>query len=360
MKPPSDEILLESLLDSIDAPVVAVDNEGVVRRLNDAAEGWLGRSRLRALAHPLSQIEPWGAALAPLARSAIAQGMAMHADLTVEGTTLSIAASPWWSEGSRIGAVLLARSQPAVDTHDQRADVATLAAGLAHEVRNPLAALRGAAELLAGELRSASGAPPSTGVREYLDLILRETARVDSLVSRLLSVAKPMPLSRAPFPAGEMLHDLALRAKALAHARGVVLQLEERYDPALPLLLADREPLFEGLLNLVKNAVEALPTSGGRISLLAGLDPDRRRRVNGRPVNLLRLTIRDSGPGLGTTRDRLFTPFFSTKSSGTGLGLLLARRVIESHGGLLTLRDSPAPDGGAEAVVLLPLEGNHG
>jgi signal transduction histidine kinase len=80
----------------------------------------------------------------------------------------------------------------------------------------------------------------------------------------------------------------------------------------------------------------------------------------GKPVSLLRIVIRDTGPGLGSTRNQLFTPFFSTKSSGTGLGLLMARRVIESHGGLLTLRDCPAPEQGAEAIVLLPLEMPHG
>jgi two-component system nitrogen regulation sensor histidine kinase GlnL len=340
--------------------VVAVDLERRVKRLNDSAEAWLGRSRARAMGQQLAQIEPWGSALAPLAGNTIDQGMAMHADMTVEGTTLNIAASPWWSAGTRIGAVLLARTPSSVEAHDQRADVATLAAGLAHEVRNPLAALRGAAELLAGELRPNGGIKTTTAAGEYLELIVRETARVDSLVSRLLSVAKPMPLSRAPFPAGEMLHDLSLRAKALAHGRGVPVAVEERVDPALPDLLADREPLFEGLLNLVKNAVEALPASGGRVVLQAGLDPDRRRRMAGKPVSLLRIVIRDTGPGLGSTRNQLFTPFFSTKSSGTGLGLLMARRVIESHGGLLTLRDCPAPEQGAEAIVLLPLEMPHG
>ena len=358
--PTPDEIQLETLLDSLDAPVVAIDREGRVRRLNDAAEHWLGRSRSRAAGHLLAQIEPWGAALAPLAASALDQRMTLHADMAIEGTTFAISACPWWSGGNAIGVVLLARTPSSVEGNDQRADIATLAAGLAHEVRNPLAALRGAAELLAGELKTISQGPLGTGVREYLDLILRETARVDSLVGRLLSVAKPMPLSRSPISAGEMLHDLALRAKALAHGRGIPMTLEERYDPALPPLLADREPLFEGLLNLVKNAVEALPATGGRLTLQAGLDPDRRRRVAGKPVSLLRLVIRDTGAGLGPTKDRLFTPFYSTKSTGTGLGLLLSRRVIESHGGLLTLRDAPSPESGAEAIVLLPLETTNG
>lgn len=355
-----DERLLGSLLDSLDGPVVATDRDGRVRRLNDAAEEWLARSRSRAVGHSLAHLEPWGAALAPLVGSAMDRRMAIHVDLTVDGTTLSIAASPWWNADAIVGVVILARPPSTVAANDQRADVATLAAGLAHEVRNPLAALRGAAELLEGELRQIADAPTGVGVREYLQLILRETARVDNLVGRLLSVAKPMALSRSPFPAGDLLHDLSLRARAIAHGRGVPLTMEERYDPALPPLLADREPLFEGLLNLVKNAVEALPLTGGRITLLAGLDPDRRQRVLGKPVSLLRIIIRDSGAGLGTTRDRLFTPFFSTKSSGTGLGLLLARRVIESHGGLLTLRDCIPPESGAEAVVLLPLESTHG
>jgi two-component system nitrogen regulation sensor histidine kinase GlnL len=355
------ESQLESVLDSIDAPVVATDRDGRVRRLNDAAEVWLGRSRTRALGQALAQIEPWGAPLAPVVTRALEQRMTVHADIAVEGhQPLAIAASPWWSADTLTGVVLLARPPLAVEGNDQRADVATLAAGLAHEVRNPLAALRGAAELLKEELRNISREPVGLGVREYLDLILRETARVDSLVGRLLSVATPMPLSRAPVSAGELLHDLALRAKALAHVRGASIALDERYDPALPNLFVDREPLFEGLLNLVKNAVEAVPLAGGKITLQAGLDPDRRRKISGRPVSLVRITIRDNGSGVGTAKDRIFTPFFSTKSTGTGLGLLLARRVVESHGGLLSLKDNPAPEPGAEACILLPLEPGHG
>ncbi len=258
-------------------------------------------------------------------------------------------ASPWWSGGEAAGAVLVAHGPRALDPSRRPTDMATLAAGLAHEVRNPLAALRGAAELLASDLKQHLAPEP-----EYVALILRETKRVDALVGKMLDLARPPKLVRARVSPAELLHDLALQAKALAGARGGVVEVAEQYDPAVPPIAVDRAQLFGALVNLVKNAVEAVGPAGGRIELLAFVEGElRRREADGRARPLVRLAIRDNGPGIGASREQLFTPFFTTKVSGTGLGLLLARQAVEAHGGMLALKDLGH---GTEAQVLLPLE----
>lgn len=338
---------LAGLLDSLGLPIVAIDRAGVVVRVNDAAEAWLGRSRARLEGRPLAAVEPVGPALAEQARITLDQAIGKRVSVGFPGGRVDVSLEPWWVGAQLEGALVTVHRVAAEAAPVAGGDVAALAAGLAHEIRNPLAAMRGAAELLRGVV---AGEEP----REYVELVLRETARVDGLVARMMDLARPPSLLRAPVRVGELLHELALEARALARARDVPCRVDEEYDPALPPLPVDRARLFEALVNLVKNAVEALPAQGGRVRLGARLDPSRHRRgPDGRPVALVQLLVRDDGAGLGAARERLFTPFFTTKPAGTGLGLVLVRKTVEAHGGRLTLRDA---EPGTEVEVLLPLE----
>lgn len=342
---------LQEVFDSLDSALIAVDEEGCVRLANDAAEMLLGRSRSRLTGAPLSQSGEEGSLLATTTQRVLSSGRSLRDTLLHKGNALPLRATPWWTDDRITGVVLLIDARSTLAPREEP-DVAALAAGLAHEVRNPLAAMRGAAELLAAE----------SGGNEFLDLIVREAVRVDALVERMLSLSRPLDLEWSPVEVSELLHELALQARALARARGIDPTVEECYDPALPPLIADRQRLFEALGNLVKNAVEALPGEGGEVVLEAAMVADLRRRdTTGRAVPLVRFSVRDNGPGLRTARDRLFTPFFTTKPTGSGLGLSLARRTIDAHGGVLTLMEPAPPRTGVEAQVLLPLrsEGNE-
>ncbi len=344
MTAPVEPEALLSLVESVGAPILAVDRTLSPAFLNDAAESWLGRSRARVAGRPLSALDPAGPALAALAAAAIQSSEVRTALVDHAGV---VQASPWWAGGKLVGAVLVVQATAATDRPGPPTDLAALAAGLAHEVRNPLAAVRGATELLTQHLA------PDGAAAEYLALILRETKRVDALVGKMLDLSRPPNLRKNRVSPAEILHDLALEAHAFAKARGQEVEVVERYDPAAPRLDADRARLFEALANLVKNAVEAVPAPGGRIELTAFVEAALRRRdAGGRAHSLFRFAVRDNGPGLGSGRDRLFTPFFTTKANGTGLGLVLARRTVEAHGGMLSLKDL-AP--GLEAQVLLPL-----
>lgn len=316
--------------------------------MNDAAEQVAGRSRRRLCGSSLREVNPGGEALETLARRCAANGGARG---EAEGWG-AIVASPWWSGGDVQGVVLWASGARAAP---ERSDLDVLAAGLAHEVRNPLAALRGAVELMGVD--ASQGVVPS---QEYFDLLLRESARIDALVGRMLSLARPPALATTAFPVHELLHDLAIQARALVAEKRARIVIEESFDPALPKVQADRARLFEALVNLAKNAVEAVRPEGGRVSLEARVATEvRRRDAEGRVEPLVRILVRDDGPGLGDQAGRLFTPFFTTKAGGTGLGLLLARQAIEAHGGRLVLRNR-AMSAGAEAEVLLPLGSAHG
>lgn len=345
---PTVEQSLSGLVDSLGAAVLAVDRELRVRVVNDSAENWLGRSRRRLTGLELERVDPCDGVLEKLAAQVLRTERGASAMAAAGGSVREVRAEPWWVGGHPAGVVLFVLDPRPYPELEAPADVASLAAGLAHEVRNPLAALRGAAELLIAE----------QGANEYLQLIIREVGRVDALVARMMDLSRPLELRLEAVALPELLHELSVSARALARARGAAVEVEERYDPALPPLPADRAQLFEALLNLVKNSVEAVAREGGRVELGAGMAPARRRlSPHGRLVPMIRLWVRDNGPGLGTDRDRLFTPFFTTKSGGTGLGLLLVRRAVEAHGGLVSLRDIGGPGGtGTEAQVLLPLE----
>jgi two-component system nitrogen regulation sensor histidine kinase GlnL len=225
-------------------------------------------------------------------------------------------------------------------------DFEALAAGLAHEIKNPLAGLQGSAELLA---REAEG-----NAREYAQVIAREAKRVDGLVRELLDLARPAALQPAPLNVHTVLGDVRLLARGVPG--GDRIAFTERYDPSLPPVQGDREKLTQVLLNLVRNAVDALNGAGApEIVLETSVASLRLRGAGGRTRPLARVSVLDNGPGIPEPMlPRLFTPFATSKPHGTGLGLAISRRIVEAHGGRIEVKNRPG--GGAEASLFLPLE----
>jgi two-component system nitrogen regulation sensor histidine kinase GlnL len=242
-----------------------------------------------------------------------------------------------------VGTVLVLR----VPRSSERAlDFEALAAGLAHEIKNPLAGLQGSAELLAREAEGSA--------REYAQVIAREAKRVDGLVRELLDLARPAALQTAPLDVHEVLGDVAVLARGIPGADRVTFV--ERYDPSLPLVLGDAEKLKQVVLNLVRNALDAVQ---GRpepvVQFETAVAPLRVRQASGRTRPLVRMSVQDNGPGIPEAMlGRLFTPFATSKPAGTGLGLAISRRIVEAHGGRIEVKNRSS--GGAEANVYLPLE----
>jgi signal transduction histidine kinase len=214
-----------------------------------------------------------------------------------------------------------------------------LSAGLAHEIRNPLASIEGAAAVVQRESESEERR------REFLDIIRKESRRLNRLLSSFLDFAKPRQ------PNLEMVEIDALLDSVLVLARhagnGVRLDLRKQIEPGLTKVECDAEQLKQVLLNLVMNAIQAMPR-GGSVTLAA------ERNETGVAIDVC-----DQGEGIREDNlDRVFDPFFTTKENGSGLGLSIAHQIISQHGGRLTIQ--PNSPQGVTARISLPLQIGHG
>ncbi len=208
--------------------------------------------------------------------------------------------------------------------------VTAMAAMLAHEVKNPLSGIKGAAQLLE------QGA--ADGERALTRLICDEADRIVALVNRVEMFSDDRPIERAPVNIHEVLHHVTTLAAA-GFARGVTIK--EIYDPSLPPVLGNRDLLIQVFLNLLKNAAEALPSEGGEIVLETRYQQGFRLTLagGGASVDLpIVVSVQDNGSGIPEElRRHLFDPFVTTKAGGKGLGLALVAKIISDHGGAIEL-----------------------
>ncbi|MGE0798943.1 MAG: nitrogen regulation protein NR(II) [Lautropia sp.] len=224
--------------------------------------------------------------------------------------------------------------------HDSARANRELVRNLAHEIKNPLGGIRGAAQLLEAELTG-------PGLREYTQVIIKEADRLQNLVDRLLA-----PHRRArPFEHVN-LHEVCERVRSIVVAEyGDDLQILRDYDASLPELIGDKEQLIQALLNLVRNAAQALRGHGvirlrTRIARHVVIARIRHKLA-------LELHVTDNGPGIpGELLDRIFFPLVSGREGGSGLGLPLAQTIVEQHGGLIECESRP---GWTDFRILLPL-----
>jgi two-component system nitrogen regulation sensor histidine kinase GlnL len=232
-------------------------------------------------------------------------------------------------------------------THRHAArSVTAMAAILAHEVKNPLSGIRGAAQLLE-ETANASD-------RQLTRLICEETDRICALVDRMDLFSDNWPLQREPVN----IHQVLERVRKLAEtgfARHV--RFIESYDPSLPPVYGNRDRLVQVFLNLVKNAAEAVPSEGGEITLTTAFQHGVRLAVPGTDTRVhlpLVVSVQDNGGGIPDDLSaHLFDPFVTTKPSGTGLGLALVAKIIGDHGGVIEFDSHPRR---TVFRVLLPME----
>jgi len=228
---------------------------------------------------------------------------------------------------------------------DRLALMGTLAAGLAHEIRNPLGGIKGAAQLL----RRAADGDPST--REFTDIMIREVDRVNRLIEQLLDLSRPAELDLAPVNIHEILDDVLLLEAQTVGANQI--EIKKRYDPSLPPIRADRAQLTQVFLNLVKNGLQAMAHSG-TLTVITRLENEFRIRGQDRAAKrMIWVEIADQGAGISDADlPQIFSPFFTTKSGGTGLGLATCDRIIREHGGTIRV-DSFEGKGSTFKVSLL-------
>jgi two-component system nitrogen regulation sensor histidine kinase GlnL len=223
-----------------------------------------------------------------------------------------------------------------------------LVRGLAHEIKNPLGGLRGAAQLLARELASEQ-------LTDYTNVIIEEADRLRNLVDRLLSA--PRRITREPVNIHEVLERVRHLVEAESHG---ALSIQRDFDPSIPELRGDREQLIQAVLNVARNARQALAREVPRSVPQLGFRTRAQRQFtigSQRHRLVCQVEISDNGPGVPPELlETLFLPMVSGRADGTGLGLAIAQSIINQHQGLIECRSRP---GQTTFTLLLPLENSH-
>ncbi|MEW6683572.1 MAG: ATP-binding protein [Nitrospirota bacterium] len=223
--------------------------------------------------------------------------------------------------------------QEEVRRKDRLAAIGQLTAGIAHEIRNPLAAIEGFSELLVRRIQDDSA-------RILLDEIVQEVRHLNRIVGDFLTFAREPQLHFEPTDVGALIEG-TLTLLLSTHPQPVTLKTT--LPPQLSPVVLDPNEFRRAIVNIVRNALEAMP-SGGTLDVAADLSDDH-----------LTVTIRDSGPGIPEhVKEQIFTPFFTTKDQGTGLGLAIAHKIVEGHHGVIEV--DTAPGAGSAFTIRIPLE----
>jgi len=338
----------ENILTSLDDGVIITDMQGNVSFVNQAAEVMVGLSAKAMLQRTYTSVFPdldWlthmiAKSLGPDETTSRADGE-LHKD---RGKPMPVGAvvSPLHDQhGHTAGSVLVLRDRSLrqemeedLRRSDRLALLGTLSAGLAHEIKNPLGGIRGAAQLLKAEL----ALEPS--LLENTEIMIREVDRVNELLEQLLDLTRPAKLRLEPLNIHEVLNHVLRLESNTAEANDI--RIERVFDPSLPPILGDRQQLTQVFLNLIKNAFQAL-SGQGCLTLTTRIETDFSVRTRSRgKAKLARIDIKDNGPGIkDSDLPHIFSPFFSTKQSGTGLGLAICDRVITEHGGHIRVESHP-------------------
>ena len=344
----------EMLVESISTAVAVLDDSLRLVNLNPAGEMLFKTSRRSVLEKPLAELLPRGKNLTHLLERVMKD---MH-PVTIRGMRLMIALGETITvdcivtpliEGNNPKGLLIELNQ--IDrllrlTHEERVRARHAAnraviKGLAHEIKNPLGGLRGAAQLLERELDRPE-------LHEYTKIIISEADRLRNLVDRIMGPRTPMILEEIN------IHEVLEHVRRLLLIENPKLNIHTDYDPSLPEIQADREQLIQAFLNISRNAMQVLGEDG-LISIRTGID--RQFTIDHKRHRLaLRVEIEDNGPGIPPDLiENIFYPLVTGRPEGTGLGLAISQDIITSHGGLIECQSKP---GQTIFTTHLPLEQN--
>ena len=338
----------DRLLASLPHPILVVRDTNQITYANEAAEDFFEASQAFLERGQVDDIVPFASPLLMLLDQARATGANINeyaVDLGTprigDGKLVDIHCGQLAGQPDFIVVMLhqrsMARRIERQFTHRAAArSVSGLATVLAHEIKNPLSGIRGAAQLLETNLSDAD--------RALTQLICAETDRICNLVDRMEVFADERPLNTEPVNIHSVLDHVRLIAEAGFASH---LRIERDYDPSLPPVAGNRDKLIQAILNLVKNAAEAIPSDqpGGRILLQTAYRPGVRLTLPGSESRLnlpMMIQVEDNGSGIPDgMAAHLFDPFVSSKQNGTGLGLALVAKIVRDHGGLIECESNP-------------------
>ena len=338
----------DAMLDALPHPVVMVSADGTIANANAAAESFFEASVTLLRRHTLRELVPFGSPLLSLVEQVRSRGAAVNEYRVDLGTPrnpgerlVDLHVAPVPERPDHI--VVMLQERTIADKMDRQLthrsaarSVIALAAMLAHEIKNPLSGIRGAAQLLEQSVGDED--------RSLTRLICEEADRIVKLVDRMEVFTDQRPIEREPVNVHAVLEHVKRLAQS-GFARHI--KFVEEYDPSLPPVLANRDQLIQVFLNLVKNAAEAIgeEAADGEICLSSSFRPGVRLTVPGSKTRValpLEFCVRDNGPGVPEDLlPHLFDPFVTTKPSGSGLGLALAAKIIGDHGGIIECESQP-------------------
>jgi two-component system nitrogen regulation sensor histidine kinase GlnL len=338
----------DAVLDALPHPVIMVSADGRIANANAAAESFFEASLPLLRRHKLGDLVPFGSPLLALIDQVRARGAAVNEYKVDLGTPrnpgerlVDLHVAPLPERPDHV--VVMLQERTIADKMDRQLthrgaarSVIALAAMLAHEIKNPLSGIRGAAQLLEQSVGDDD--------RGLTRLICDEADRIVKLVDRMEVFTDERPVERESVN----IHVVLEHVKRLTHS-GVARHIKfvEDYDPSLPPVLANRDQLIQVFLNLVKNAAEAIGenVTDGEIALSTAFRPGVRLSLPGSKARVslpLEFCVKDNGPGVPEDLlPHLFDPFVTTKPTGSGLGLALVSKIIGDHGGIIECESQP-------------------
>ena len=335
----------DSLVENMPIGLIATDAGGKLNAFNQTAEAILKRTAGEALGKPAEEILP--GSCRELFRTLAAERRLIEREIdcdVAEGRTIPlevIATTLREEDGAFLGHVLLFRDMTEIRRLEEEvarsrrlASLGSLAAGVAHEIRNPLSSIKGFATWFRERYRN------NPEDRETAEVMIREVDRLNRVITQLLEFARPLTMNRVPTPLPAVIRHALKMVEGEAHRKGIALETDLSAEIGEVSLDADR--MTQVFLNLCLNAIAAMEAGGVlRVSLAR------------RDERTVRITVADTGIGIPKEDlPRVFDPYFTTRSSGTGLGLAIVHKIVEAHGGEVRLESEPGK--GTTATVLLP------
>lgn len=328
-----------AVLATLPTAVLAIDTDGTIRFVNSAAEQLFELSATHLTGQTLDDLLPTDSTICALVRQCLANASpvsefgATMDSIRTGPRTVTVQVSPMvdrsgWALLSLLEHTLAMRIGQHLSHRNAARSVTAMAALLAHEIKNPLSGIKGAAQLLEGTANEDD--------RPLTKLICDETDRIVKLVDRMEVFSDSRPLEREAVNIHRVMEHVRRVAE---NGFGAGIRFIEHYDPSLPPVWGNRDQLIQVFLNLVKNACEACPDGGGEVVLRTAYQHGVRVQVPGTSSMIhlpLVVSVQDNGSGIPEDlRPNLFDPFVTTKPKGSGLGLALVAKIVSDHGGII-------------------------